>query len=362
MFRILDKHIFKSLIKPFFFGLLGSLIILGFGPLNNAIKYALKGQIPATIILQWFVFRLPDDMQFAFPVASLMASLLAFAQLSKEGELTAMRAAGISLVRLLIPVAIFGIFATGGTYVFLNQIKPPSMVRSEDLWARYFRKTEPPTYKSNFTLKGSGSRLISVGRVNLRDPILERVEIREYEPRTARLIRRQTSPKATWNELKRTWFLEHVRIEDFSQEIARIETMRLIEVDLGAEPGIFQAKERRPDELSPQQLQARIEDLESRGLGMTRDLKVDLYLKSSFPFCVLIFAILGAVMGITNSRSGGFMGFGIALVLTFVYYVSMSLCSSMGKSGAMDPLLSAWIHNYAFFALTLWKAYQASSR
>ncbi len=364
MFRLLDRHVFKQLLGPFVFGLLGALIIIAFGPMNKAIKFLLKGQVPPKIVLEWFLFRVPEDMQFIFPVASLMATLLGFASLSKNGELTAMRAAGISLTRLLIPVVAFGLLTSGATYYFLNRFVPPAMVRSQDLWVKHFRShSQEAVYKENFTLKAQGGRLVSVGLVNLKKAELRRLIVRDYPHGLDGPHRTILAPRANWDAKSKQWVLENARIDDHLDRNGTIKTQKiaLLTIDLTDPPEIFQAEERTAQELTPEQLLKKIRNIESRGLGNTLAMRVDLYLKSSFPFCVFLFALLGATMGITNSRAGGFMGFGIALLLTFLYYVVMSLSASLGKSGTLSPLLAAWLHNGIFFLVVCYKSFQASN-
>ncbi len=365
--KLLDIHIFRHLVGPFVFGLIGALIIIAFGPLNKAVKFLVAGTIPPSIVIEWFLFRVPEDMQFIFPVATLMAGLLGFAGLSRNGELTAMRASGISLLRLLVPVVAFGVLATGGTYLFLNRLVPPAMVRSQDLWIRHFRNTLPPTYQENLTLRSGNGRLISVGQVNLKDPILLRLTVRDYPEGTSGPIHRTSARQAVWDPHRRTWVLEDARVEvhhppspPWSQGRLETRTAAVMELPLEEAPEVFQRVDRTPQEQTPEELLTRIRELEERGLANTLDLRVELYLKFSFPFCVLVFSILGATMGITNARSGGFMGFGVALILTFVYYVTMSLSASLGKSGMIDPLLSAWLHNLLFGSIALAKAMRAS--
>lgn len=363
MFRLLDRHIFKQLLSPFIFGLLGALIIIAFGPMNKAIKFLLQRKIPPAIILEWFVFRVPEDMQFIFPVATLMATLLGFAGLSKNGELTAMRAAGISLRRLLVPVVAFGALATFLTYQFLNAFVPPAMVRSQDLWVNHFRAALPPEYKQNFTLKGEGERLVSVGEVNLKNPVLRHVTVRDYPDSDTPVLTQISGTRAVWDPSVGRWILENARLENYDAVTGNLTTSfrERMALDLVEGPEVFQQQDRSPQELTPNQLLERIREIEARGMGNTRDLRVELYLKSSFPFCVFIFAILGATMGISNSRSGGFMGFGIALVLTFLYYVVMSLSASLGKSGMVDPFVAAWLHNVLFLGIATWQALRASN-
>lgn len=364
MTRIVDRHIFKQLLGPFVFGLLGALIIIAFGPMNKAIKFLLKGRPDPAIVLEWFLFRVPEDMQFIFPVATLMATLLGFAKLSKDGELTALRAAGVSLLRLLVPVMVFGALVTGATYVFLNRFVPPAMVRSQDLWVKHFRSVTEPVFKENFTLKTSGDRLVSVGQVNLKTPELHRVIVRDYPDGPDEPLRQICGPVARWEPKTARWVLENARVDRYRPKEGRVETQRfdILPLDLADGPEVFQAPERKAQEQTPEQLLRRIQDIESRGLGNTVELQVELYLKYSFPCAIFLFALLGATMGITNSRAGGFMGFGVALLLTFLYYVAMSLCASLGKSEALSPLTAAWIHNAVFLLIALGKAVQASGQ
>ncbi|MBI4861253.1 MAG: LptF/LptG family permease [Candidatus Riflebacteria bacterium] len=127
-------------------------------------------------------------------------------------------------------------------------------------------------------------------------------------------------------------------------------------------PEDFAQEERSPQEMSFSTLLAQVRKLEERGLSNTRSMRVELYLKTSFPFCIPIFAIIGCAMGLTSSRSGGFIGFGISLVVTFFYYIVMSLSASLGKTGVIAPLLASWIQNLVFTAVAISLTLQLQSR
>jgi lipopolysaccharide export system permease protein len=71
-------------------------------------------------------------------------------------------------------------------------------------------------------------------------------------------------------------------------------------------------------------------------------------MKTSLPFASFFFAIIGASFGLTNSRSGAFIGFGVSMLIIFLYYVLMSLFTALGKSGYLPPMLAAWVQNIIF--------------
>jgi lipopolysaccharide export LptBFGC system permease protein LptF len=161
------------------------------------------------------------------------------------------------------------------------------------------------------------------------------------------------------------WELEDVHFRDFRVDDAvgtgylqKIENHRLPE-------GLADLEEttvKDPREYSFSELLEKIRYIEERGLANTDPLKVELYLKTSFPFCVLIFALIGSTMGLASHRSGGFVGFGISLVVTFLYYISMSISSSLGKTGVIDPFLSAWLHNIVFFIFAIVNVFRVQQK
>ncbi len=348
----------------------------------RAIKLLTRGKVPPEVIFEWFIFRIPEDMQYIFPVAIMLATLLTFGNLSKNSEITAMRAAGISLGRLLYPVAVFGLLVTFGVFLFLDKVVPPSMYRSQRIWEREIRKETESKYKENILLRSKNGGLLYIGRLDLKTNKVERMLIREYlredEPGPAshrERVKIETAAKsARWVKKESNdniWSLSGVRFRDYRLDNSvgagrfdKLEAHRIPEgledltkarVEIGRE-SIF-AQERSFSELMEE-----IRYLDERGLADTAPLKVELYLKTSFPFCILIFALIGATMGISSHRSGGFIGFGISLVVTFLYYIALSLSSSVGKTGMVDPMLAAWFHNIIFFIFALVNVIRVQSR
>lgn len=356
---ILDRYIFRQLVGPFLAGAAGSLVIVTFGNLLRAVSLIAEGRADRWVVLRWFVFRIPEDMQYVFPVGILLSTLLVFGRLSKNGEVTAMRAAGISLARLTLPVAAFGLVMTVLLFAFLDRVVPPSMHESQQLWIKRIRLHQPDTtFKEHVLLRPSPHQLVYVRRYNTRTHEMESVMMRDYSEPGARLARGVTAGRAihrggnTWELLSPKVF----RPADPDAPGAGPRILRLdgLQVSIGDGPREFIEEDRTPQEMSTRELFGLIRRLEDRGLANTTPLKVELYLKTSFPFCVLIFAVIGTTMGLANPRSGGFIGFGLSLLVTFLYYVLMSLVSSLGKTGLIQPLLSAWVQNIVFAGVGAW--------
>lgn len=342
--------------------MLGALVIISFGNVLKAVQLTFEGRVPKLIILEWFIKRTPEDMQYIFPVAILLSTLLVFSGLSRTQEITALRAAGISLARTFIPVVIFSLLVTGLVFWFLDRVVPPSMQRSQYLWVNQIRSNQHhASFKNDILLRDSTNRLVFVQKFNLHTYEMEYVKIRDYSDDGTLFTREFTARRGIWKAGK-LWELQDVSILIRNKEGETLLRRDKQTMPMGEGPEDFAQEDRSPQEMNFATLLDQIRKLDERGLANTLPLKVELYLKTSFPFCIPIFAVIGSAMGLGSTRTGGFIGFGVSLVMTFMYYVTMSLSASLGKTGVLAPFLAAWLHNILFTGVALFVTFRAQSR
>src|SRR5439155_21465788 len=98
--RILDRYVLREFVSYVGLGLAGFIVIFVVVDLFEKIDVFLDHRAPFTLVARFYLFRAPEVIVLAFPVALLLATFLALGQLNKFGELTAMRAAGLPLLRL----------------------------------------------------------------------------------------------------------------------------------------------------------------------------------------------------------------------------------------------------------------------
>jgi lipopolysaccharide export system permease protein len=109
----------------------------------------------------------------------------------------------------------------------------------------------------------------------------------------------------------------------------------------------------RPDEMSAWELGEHIRRLKQQGAAATK-LLVEYYLKFAIPFASLVFGIVAAPLGITTHRTSTSRGFGMSILIIFVYYVIMSLSCALAERGSISPMLGAWFSNILFSAIGGW--------
>lgn len=107
-----DRYILKELLGPFFFGIaVFASILVGTGPLFRIAQYISQYGASLWTCSKLLAYSLPGIIALTFPMAMLLASLMAFGRLSSSSEIVAMKSGGISFYRLATPVfiAAFGV-------------------------------------------------------------------------------------------------------------------------------------------------------------------------------------------------------------------------------------------------------------
>ncbi len=143
--RLLSTYLLRQLAAPFLFalGALTSLMLLSqvakkFGSLVG------KG-LPWTVIGEVFALSIPFIVAMTLPMAVLLAVLYAFSHLAADNEITAMRASGVSVYQILVPVLAWGVFMAAFNFAFVDQILPRSNARLRNLLIDIGRKK--PTFE-----------------------------------------------------------------------------------------------------------------------------------------------------------------------------------------------------------------------
>lgn len=343
---ILDRYIARELISPFFFGILAfSFILAGSTVLFPLMGEASKYGMSKLHVFQLFVYKFPSIVVFTFPMSMLLASIMSFGRLNSDMEIIAFRAGGIKFSRLVLPVVVVGLMVSLVTIAFNEAIVPRAAQSAEELFRSYRHKTDP-TIKRNINLteyeKSLPKRIINV--LEIDKGLLKNVTVAEFdEGQLTRVIRSESGrwlPAGGWefyNGIMHFFTLDDqkkVTIIEFNKEY----------IDIKINPFDFAKREKSFEELTAKELWIQIKLKELTGQDTLSDI-MHFHMKFSVPFASLIFAILGASVGLRPHRSSSAMGLGVSLVIILVYYVLLSVGMGMGLAGTLPPFFAAWLPN-----------------
>ncbi len=346
MIKIVDRYIVKELLSPFVFGIITfSAILAGSTVLIPLMHEAAKFAIPMAQVMQLFIYQLPGIMVFTFPMSMLLATLLVFGRMNSDLEIIAFRAAGVNFFRLVVPVFAVGLFVSLMTIWFNESVVPQATNSAKNLMT-VIKNQDRPTIKQNINLteydsEGKPSRIINI--VEVDKGLLKQATVLEYEK--GELIRAIKASEGRWRD-DGAWEFYKGTMHNFTLTDRRKAIVMDFEkevINININPLDITNRDKAIEEMNAKELKARITLKKRTGQKYDDDL-VRFYLKFAVPFASLIFAILGASIGLRPHRSTSAIGLGISLVIVILYYVLLGV--GLGISHAVPPIIAAWMPNF----------------
>lgn len=286
------------------------------------------------------------------PMAVMSGTILALGSLSKSSEVTAMRAAGLSVISLVKPLLLCGFIASIVT-IFLNElIVPEAQKRSREIYnIDIKKKDEMGTYsQSNIWLR-SGDTFYSIERFDSRNKKLELpTAISVNESFKVRV--RTDALEATWLKPSLGWNMKDVTEYHFIPgKSVEVKKFPFLPLPIPQRPNDFFDVKTDPYSMSFMELKRWLSQQASNGLDIQGYLPY-LYEKLSFPLINIIAVLLVAPFAIRSARSGGMaVSIMAGLLIGFSYYAVHSFAVAVGRAELMPPMLSAWSANILMLAI-----------
>lgn len=349
--RIIDVYFVRELLAPFFAGVFGFIVMNLANLLYIYANLIVTSGVPISVVLKLLAFNLPAIVVITFPVAFLFATLLATGRLSRDSEVTALRACGTSFRRLTIPLLIGAVLVSYGGFLVNDQVVPWANRNVVDLVRNLMLRQSRPIYKDNVFFKGKDARYFYVRQVDERSHQLTGVMIFDRTGPHPVVI---SAPQGDWQ--KHMWRLSGGVIHRYGAgsfvEVEQPFPNMDVEVDQDPE-AFFTRGDLSPQEQSSAELGKQIATMKSGGVD-TKSLEVDYHLKFALPLATFFIALFAAPLGLRLARLGAFIGVALTIAIVFFYYIIMSIARSMGNAGMIDPMTAAWVENYLFGAIGIW--------
>lgn len=364
--RRLDRLVIGELMGPWIFGVgIFTVLIMAGTYLFKITDYIVQGISP-TLLVELTVMLLPAIMVKTFAMAVLLASLLAFGRLSSDSEVVALRAAGASIGRIMVPVGIFGLVVAGIAFMLNERVVPSTSLRATTIGIEIGQKLNSTSWKSVFTTvadpaTGKLGAMIAAGDFNFRDRTLSSVWIHTYtnqgEPSFSLY-----APKLHY-ENDKDW-----RIEGGSKLFSfDLKTVGVFEGDVW--PSQIAKLEKKPDDL----LAGNLKDLDSYSMAKMKELieeakktpqavsksqvanlEYGYYNKMALPLAAFIFGLVGAPLGIRNHRTGAAAGFWVSIIIIFSYMMLANLMAVYAQGGAIPSFVASFSPIVIGIAFAAW--------
>ena len=316
----------------------------------------LRHDAELTSMLLYFVLKIPDIAFQLVPFAVLMASLLAIGLLNKNQEITAMRSCGVSIFHVTMPfLAVAGLITVillGLTAVVI----PLANAKAEYIrTVEIQKKPQPLSFTNeNLWLNIRNHALMHVQRVDPEGTHFHEVTLyRLNDQFSLEELLRADSAEFTDGR----WLLHNVarRLVKSDGEVTMTQETTL-PLTLSLTPDdLMTWNALEPEHMTLNQLGTHIEHLRQEKQNATKFL-ADYWRRVAFAFVPVIMTILGVSIGLleTGTRTASIgKGIGQALSISFLFWATNSVGITLGKSGALLPVVAAWIACVMFFVVSL---------
>lgn len=345
--RILDKYILKEFTSPFLFGVCAfTAVFIGTGSL-----YRIANLINQYGASPWAAFRvlvlsLPSVIIVTFPMSVLLGALMAFGRLSGSSEMIVMRAGGQNFIRLAMPVFIAALCISLGSVAFNEYVVPKANNAYNTIINEEIKHNAAPTTQDHIVLKnvkGSDiSSLMYARQFDAKSKMLKDLTVQEFENDT--LVRVEKAERAEWDGSR--WVMHDGVVYDVSggENTTRTMTFTSQSLPIKQKPEKISESQKKPEELTIRELRAQIKLLDDNAVN-TNKMKVEMYNRFAIPLASLVCAMVGAPLGVQKQRGSSSIGFGISVVVIFVYYSVMTLCNALGNGGRIPAYAAAFLPN-----------------
>lgn len=343
MKKILINYLIRQFVSVFLLCLGAVLAIYVVVDLIENMDGFIDRKVPWNQALYYYLYYIPYILVLILPVATMLATVFSVGNMARHNELVAMKALGISLYQLLSVLLILG-FLVSVTGFFLAEAVVIHSNRKKAQIEMTYLKTQRHRTKTifrNLKIQEPPDKIISIGTYDKKKQIAKKVRIETFENNT--LVHRIDAPQMKWTEEHweiRSGYERHF-IED-REVAASIDT--LVQFAFQFRPKDVLLAQSTPEELTLFELRRFIDRIRQSGQEVHRWM-TDYYMRAAFPFANLFIVLLSAPLTYNRRKRSLTIGFGIALVIIFLYFGMIKIGQTMGHNGSLAPLVGAWMGN-----------------
>ncbi|MBN2033299.1 MAG: LPS export ABC transporter permease LptG [Deltaproteobacteria bacterium] len=299
------------------------------------------------IMFLYFSYKSPYVAMSMLPPAAVISVIILFSSLQKKNEITALKASGVSVFALSRTILFASLFIVAGVFVFSEAVVPYTSSKSNRIWSVDVQKRDPNLFYGQNEIWYRGRNAVYwIRQFDAKEMTMSHPTFYFFDDDFG-LIRRIEAKKGVWK--KGGWQIEEViileRMQGGSFDLQRFDTFCLA---ISETPESFTKEIRKPEEMSYRQLKRYAEMVGREGYNNMRYL-VDMHIKVAFPLISLILVMIGIPLALITKKGSTPLAVSLGMAVCFLYLLTMGLSRSLGLSGVLSPLLSAWLANLFFF-------------
>jgi LPS export ABC transporter permease LptF/LPS export ABC transporter permease LptG len=314
-----------------------------------------RHRVPFLIVVDYFRYLTPYLLYNLAPLGALVAVLVTLGIMSKNNEIVACKASGISLYRMAVPLLFAGL-ALAASMLAMDETYLPYANQRQDALRNQIKGRPPQTYTHpQRWIFGNNEKIYNYDLFDPTQNLFGGLSVVELDPATFQMTRRIFATRAQWSNSEKVWVLEGGWVRDFSGgTITRYQPFQVTSLpELTEPPSYFNREVRQASQMSWGALRRYIADLHKAGFDVA-NLTVQWHVKLAFPLIAPISILLAIPFALLVGTRGALGGVTLGVAIGIVYWMAARLLEAMGGVGQLPPFLAAWSTDITFFFLGLY--------
>jgi LPS export ABC transporter permease LptG/LPS export ABC transporter permease LptF len=347
---ILDDYVLRGFVFYLAMIVASFLMLLLVFTLFELLGDILRNQISPLTVGEYLLNVAPYFLYNTTPLSMLLTVLVTFGLLQRTNEITAIKATGISLYRIIVPVLIASMLVAGVLFLS-DQFYLPYTNKRQDALRNQIKGKPAQTYlrPDRKWIFGQHSDIYYYQFFDPDRDVFGGVSVFQFDPQTFQITHRITADRAHWSSSMGRWIYE----EGWERSLngPAIDSYRKFDVatypELSEPPTYFKKEIKQSSEMNYEELRRYIYDLEQSGFDVVR-LRVQLQKKIAYPLITLIMAVLAIPFALSAGKRSAVTGVATAIGIGVVYWMLSAVFESMGNLSQLPPAVAAWSPDLIF--------------
>lgn len=350
--QLMDLYVLRNFVYYLFLFLAGFVFLYETFTFFELLDDIARHRTPFLVVTKYFWYLTPHLAYQIAPLAALVAVLVTIGVMTKNNEIVAFKASGVSLYRLALPLLVAGLVAAG-TMFFMDDIYLPYAYQRQDALRNQIKGKPARTFQSQRQwIFGENSKMYNYDLYNAQAKLFGHLNVFELDPTSFQMKRRVFATRARWEEAEKTWILESGWIRDFDgREITRYQPFRVTTLPEFTEtPAYFTRELPQAYRMNWRELRNYILDLHQAGFDVA-SLTVQWHQKFAFPLIAPVIMLLATPFAFLVGTRGAIGGVALGIGIGLIYWATAVLFGAMGGVGQLPPALAGWAPDFIFLFL-----------
>jgi lipopolysaccharide export system permease protein len=324
-------------------------IIIDFS--ENSDDFTDRGATLAEIWTDYYLQYIPEIIRLVTPAAVFVATLLVLGKMAQQFEITALKAAGVSLYRISLPFILFAIFCAGSIAWLDANIVPLANQNRIEFERTYLMTRSDRIDRNKIFRQESDNTILVVNYYLPSDSIAYRTQLISFDgDRVTEIIE---SGRMEWRNATQQWALFSSVIRTFDELGYTKQTLAYKDTTLNILPRDLSRTSSDVYLMTYPEVRDYLASLERIGAANLELPRVQFYGKQAYPMSIIVITILGVAIASVRRSGGTGLVLGIGLGVMFMYLALMKLAEPFGIAGAIDPLHAVLLPHVVFFIIAV---------